>query len=84
MIAMRLGLPPELRRKGSFGWDSAARSHIAERPLPMLASCRQQPRPLLDFLVAAVEAALQGIAPQSLLEAPQGGFEHLSCRRWAW
>jgi hypothetical protein len=34
-------------------------SRFAWRLLTVLASCRQQSRPLLDFLVAAGEAALR-------------------------
>jgi hypothetical protein len=41
--------------------------------LTVVASCRQQGRPPLAFLVAAVEAALQGTAAPSLLRAGQGG-----------
>ena len=40
--------------------------------LAAAATCRQQGRPLLAFLVAAGEAALQGTAAPSLLPAPQG------------
>jgi transposase len=59
--------PAVLWRKGSFGSDSEAGSRFAERLLTMVASCRQQSRPLLAFLVAAGEAALQGNAAPSLL-----------------
>ena len=65
--------PAVLWRKGSFGADSAAGSRFAERLLTVLATCRQQGRPLLDFLVAAGEAVLRGIPPPSLLPALQGG-----------
>jgi transposase len=64
--------PAVLWRKGSFGSDSAAGSRFAERLLTVVATCRQQGRRLLDFLVAAGEAALQGAAAPSLLPAPQG------------
>jgi transposase len=64
--------PAVLWRKGSFGSDSEAGSRFAERLLTVVASCRQQGRPLLAFLVAAVEAALRGSPPPSLLSAPQG------------
>jgi transposase len=56
-----------LWRKGSFGSDSELGSRFAERLLTVVASCRQQGRHLLDFLVAAGEAALQGTAAPSLL-----------------
>jgi transposase len=62
-----------LWRKGSFGSDSAAGSRFAERLLTVVATCRQQGRGLLDFLVAAGEAALLGTAPPSLLPTGQGG-----------
>jgi transposase len=64
--------PAVLWRKGSFGSDSAAGSRFVERLLTVAATGRQQGRPLLDFLVAAGEAALRGGAPPSLLSAPQG------------
>ncbi len=45
---------------------------FAERLLTVVATCRQQGRSLLAFLVAAGEAALQGTAAPSLLPAGQG------------
>ena len=65
--------PAVLWRKGSFGSDSEAGSRFAERLLTAVASCRQQGRLLLPFLVAAVEAAPRGCSPPSLLPAGQGG-----------
>jgi transposase len=65
--------PSVLWRKGSFGSDSEAGSRFAERVLTVAATCRQQGRSLLDFLVAAVEAALQGTTAPSLLPARPGG-----------
>jgi transposase len=65
--------PGVLWRKGSFGCDSEAGSRFAERLLTVAASCRQQGRGLLDFLVAAGEAALHGTAAPSLLPAREGG-----------
>jgi transposase len=59
--------PAVLWRKGSFGSGSAAGSQFAERLLTVAASCRQQGRALLDFLMAASEAALHGTAAPSLL-----------------
>src|SRR5215212_6286672 len=44
--------PAVLWRKGSFRSDSEAGSRFAERLLTVAASCRQQGRPLLAFLVA--------------------------------
>jgi transposase len=54
-------------RKGSSGADRAAGSLFPERLLTVVATCRQQGRSLLDFLVAADEATLQGTAVPSLL-----------------
>jgi transposase len=65
--------PAVLWRKGSFGADSAAGSRFAARLLTVVASCRQQGRPLLAFLVAANEAALLGSPPASLLPTPPSG-----------
>jgi len=64
--------PAVLWRKGSFGCDSEAECRFAERLLTVVASCRQQGRPLLEFLVAAGEAALYGTAVPSLLPAGHG------------
>ncbi len=71
-VSERALRPAVLWRKGSFGSDSQAGSQFAERLLTVVASCRQQGRPLLDFLVAAGEAALRGSPPPSLIPAPQG------------
>ena len=54
-------------RKGCFHADSAAGSRFADRLLTVVASCRQQGRPLLALLVAVVKAALRGSPPPSLL-----------------
>jgi transposase len=70
-VSERALRPVVLWRKGSFGSDSEAGSRFAERLLTVVATCRQQGRPLLEFLVAAGEAALQGTAAPSLLPAPQ-------------
>jgi transposase len=45
---------------------------FVERLLTVVATCRQQGRPLLGFLMAVGEAALRGIPPPSLIPAPQG------------
>jgi transposase len=66
-VAERALRPAVLWRKGSFGSDSEAGSRFAERLLTVVATCRQQGRRLLEFLVAAGEAALQGTAAPSLL-----------------
>jgi len=64
--------PAVLWRKGSFGSDSEDGSRFAERLLTVVASCRQQGRPLVGFLLAAGEAALHATAAPSLLPAPKG------------
>ena len=51
--------PAVLWRKGSFGADSEAGSRFVERLLTVVATCHQQSRPVLDFLMAAGEAALR-------------------------
>jgi transposase len=71
-VSERALRPAVLWRKGSFGSDSDAGSRFVERLLTVVASCRQQDRSLLAFLIAAGEAALQGSAPPSLVSAPQG------------
>ena len=63
--------PAVLWRKGSFGSDSEAGSRFVERLLTVVATCRQQGRQLLDFLVTAGEAALGGNPARSLLTVPQ-------------
>jgi transposase len=63
--------PAVLWRKGSFGSDSEAGSRFTERLLTIVASCRQQGRPLLAFLVAAGVASLQGTGRPSLLAERQ-------------
>jgi transposase len=65
--------PGVLWRKGGVGCDSEAGSRFAERLLTVAATCRQQRRGLLDFLVAAGEAALLGTTPPSLLPTGRGG-----------
>jgi transposase len=71
-VSERALRPVVLWRKGSFGSDSEAGSRFVERLLTVVATCRQQGRSLLAFLVAASEAALRGSAPPSLLAAPRG------------
>jgi transposase len=66
-VSERALRPAVLWRKGSFGSDSEAGSRFAERVLTVAATCRQQGRGLLGFLVTAAEAALQGAARLSLL-----------------
>ena len=63
--------PAVLWRKGSFGSDAEAGSRFAERLLTVVATCRQQGRLPLDFLVGAGEAVLHGATAPSLIAAPQ-------------
>jgi transposase len=72
-VSERALRPAVLWRKGSFGSDSEAGSRFAERLLTAAATCQQQGRRLLNFLVAASEAALWGSSPPSLIPAPHGG-----------
>ncbi len=60
------GAPPDPSAHHNFA------ASFAERLLTVVASCRQQGRPLVEFLVAAGEAALRGSPPPSLLSTPQG------------
>ena len=59
--------PAVLWRKGSFGTQSDAGSRFVERIMTVAATCRQQGRSLLDFLVAATTTARLGLPPPSLL-----------------
>jgi transposase len=54
-------------RKTSYGTDSATGSRFAERVLTVVASCRQQGRDVLGFLMEAVQAARTGTTPPSLV-----------------
>jgi transposase len=62
--------PAVLWRKGSFGTQSDGGSRFVERLLTVAATCKQQGRGLLDFLVTAVTAARLGLPPPSLVPAP--------------
>ena len=62
--------PAVLWRKGSFGTQSDSGSRFVERLMTVAATCKQQGRSLLDFLVAATTAARLGLPPPSLLPAP--------------
>ena len=70
-VSERALRPAVLWRKGSFGTDADAGSRFVERMLTVAATCRQQGRRLLDFLVAAGEAALRGTPAPSLLAVRQ-------------
>jgi transposase len=71
-LAERALRPAVLWRKGSFGSDSEVGCRFAERLLTVVATCRQQGRPLLDLLVAAGEAALRCPGAPSLLPECHG------------
>ncbi len=62
--------PAVLWRTGSFGTQSDAGSRFVERRLTVAASCKQQRRGLLNFLVAAITAARLGLPPPSLVPLP--------------
>ena len=62
--------PAVLWRKGSFGTQSQRGSRFAEEMLTVAASCRQQGRHLLSFLVEVCKAALLGKSPPSLVLSP--------------
>jgi len=66
-VAERALRPAVLWRKGSFGTQSADGSRFVERIMTVAASCKQQGRGLLDFLVTAITAARLGLPPPSLL-----------------
>jgi len=66
-LAERCVRPAVLWRKRSFGTQSAAGSVFVERMLTTVTTLRLQGRPVLDYLTAACEAALQGRAAPSLL-----------------
>jgi hypothetical protein len=59
--------PAVLWRKGSFGSASERGSRFVERMLTVAATCRQQGRNVLDYLVAACEAQARGEPAPSLL-----------------
>jgi transposase len=62
--------PAVLWRKGSFGTQSDAGNLFVARLLSVAATCRQQQRPLLDYLTAVCTAAQLGQPSPSLLPAP--------------
>jgi transposase len=54
-------------RKTSYGTDSIAGSHFVENILTVVASCRQQERPVLDYLTRCCQALYAGTRPPSLV-----------------
>ncbi len=57
-------------RKSSHGCDSETGSRFVERMLTTVQTLRLQHRNVLDYVVAACNAALRGLTPPSLLPAP--------------
>jgi len=68
--AERAVRPGVLWRKGSFGTQSAAGSRFVERLMTVVATRKQQRRNVLEYLLAACEAALRGEKVPSLLPTP--------------
>lgn len=56
-----------LWRRRSFGTQSEAGSEFVARILTVVTTLRQQHRDVLDYLMAACEAAVRGDPPPSLL-----------------
>ena len=54
-------------RKSSYGTESAAGSHFVENILTVVATCRQQERPVLAYLTQCCQALYAGTAPPALL-----------------
>ena len=54
-------------RKTSYGTESAAGSHFVENILTVVATCRQQERPVLAYLTQCCQALYAGTEPPSLL-----------------
>jgi transposase len=66
-LAERLIRPGVLWRKRSFGTQSQAGSLFTERIMTVVTTLKQQQRHVLDYLVAACEAANEGKPAPSLL-----------------
>lgn len=69
-VAERALRPAVLWRKGSFGTQTDAGNRFVTRMLSVAATCRQQRRPLLEYLTAICTAAHQGQPIPSLLPPP--------------
>jgi len=68
--AERAVRPAVLWRKGCYGTDSEDGSRFVERILTVTTTCRQQERPVLPFLAAALRAHWAGAPAPRLLPAP--------------
>ena len=62
--------PSVLRRKGSFGTHSSEGSQFGEAMMTVVATLKQQPRNVLDYLTVACEATVCGKPAPSLLPLP--------------
>jgi transposase len=62
--------PGVLWRKGSFGTQSPEGSRFVETMMTVVATLKQQHRPVLAYITAACEAALHGEIAPSLLPTP--------------
>ena len=60
-------------RKTSGGTESDAGSPFVERMLSVVATCRQQGRNVLEYLIACHEAHLLGLPAPSLLPKEAAG-----------
>ena len=54
-------------RETSYGTESTAGSHFVENILTVVATCRQQERPVLAYLTQCCQALYAGTEPPSLL-----------------
>ena len=59
--------PAVLWRKGSYGTQSDTGSHFVERLLTVAATCRQQGRPVLAYLIDVCTATQRGLPAPSLV-----------------
>lgn len=58
-------------RKTSYGTESATGSPFVENLLTVVATCRQQERPVFAYLTQCCQALYAGTAPPSLLPQPR-------------
>jgi transposase len=58
-------------RTMSYGTESPAGSQFVENLLTVVATCRQQDRPVLAYLTPCCQALSAGTAPPSLLPQPR-------------
>jgi transposase len=77
-MAERAIRPGVLWRKGSFGTHSPEGSRFVEVMMTVVATLKQQHRPVLDYLTAACEEMLRGEPAPSLLPTP-GALDQILC-----